>query len=164
MGWLGKDVSNMDGCRSLLDKGDAHMWSPVSLQLLNAKVTLRWEASGCLQDLWSPWELSSAHWAAVPVHRRWGLQLRSESQAMPGSRSKRLRSWLGVRVCPLPGLSSFALPFRGKMVARAAMWKRGPQGHLHRFSKNRLLLSFSKALELLTEYVEHLAKGGYHQA
>lgn len=74
-------------------------------------------SAGSLEPVW----LSSVHWAAVPVHRRRGLQLRSESQAIPGSRSKRLRSWLGVRVCPLPGLSSFVLSFRGKMVARAAM-------------------------------------------
>lgn len=65
-----------------------------------------------------------------------------ESQKILGSWSQRLSSWLRVQVCLLPGPSSFVLLFHCKMGARAAMRKCGPQGYLHKVSKNGAFTEF----------------------
>lgn len=117
---------------------DTQIQIPVSLQLLSAEVTLRWDTPGCLQELWRLCELSSAHWAAVPVHRS-GLRLCSEFVWEPDDTGKPFKEAAQLVWCAgLPSSCSFVTLFCCKMVQRAAMQKCGHKEYLHRFSKNRI--------------------------
>lgn len=136
------------------------IWSPVSLQLLNAKVMLRWEMSGGLQDLWSLCELSSVPWAAMPAQRWSDPWLHSEHVWEPDDTRepfKEQRCWLGMWVCPVP--SSFVLSFRCKMITRAAMWKCGPRDICIDLAKPGFLLNFSEAFQIFYGIHEAPGKG-----
>lgn len=136
--------------------------SPVSLQLLNAEVTLGWEMSGVCKFSGAcvSWAL---HTGQLCLHRggqTLGFPLSAcESQMIPGSRSKRRRCWLGMWVCPLPVPSSFVLSFHCKMIARAAMWKCGPGDICIDLAKPGVLLNFSEAFQVFYGIHEAPGKG-----